>query len=75
MISSGLERRLAVVATAALTLAIWVLPASAATGTEIRLGEDGRIDQNYSSRTAASGDAAWLAGRNIFLTIDEGIRP
>jgi hypothetical protein len=29
MISVGLERRLAVVATAALTLAIWVLPASA----------------------------------------------
>jgi hypothetical protein len=30
MISFGLERRLAVVATAALTLAIWALPASAA---------------------------------------------
>jgi hypothetical protein len=30
MISPGLERRLAVIATAALTLAIWALPASAA---------------------------------------------
>jgi hypothetical protein len=39
MISVGLERRLAVVATAALTLAIWVLPASATSGAGIHLPE------------------------------------
>jgi hypothetical protein len=36
MISAGLERRLAVVATVALTLAVWVLPASAAAAGEAR---------------------------------------
>jgi hypothetical protein len=36
MISVGLERRLAVVATVALTLAVWVLPASAAVAGEAR---------------------------------------
>jgi hypothetical protein len=36
MIRIGLERRLAIVATAALTLAIWVLPAGAASVIEAR---------------------------------------
>jgi hypothetical protein len=66
MISVGLERRLAVVATAAVTLAIWVLPASAASAAEIHPQRTtSGIDQSDPGKPAASGDIIGLAIRNV----------
>jgi len=70
MIRTSLERRLAIVATAALTLAIWVLPASAASAAEISgrkaIRNLGPGDL-HESRVALAGLPYAMLYRNKFL--------
>jgi hypothetical protein len=63
MIRTSFERRLAVVATAALTLAIWALPASAAPRAEMSGGNLMSL-----ARHDGSGGPGVAARRGIFTT-------
>jgi hypothetical protein len=60
MISFGLERRLAVIATAALTLAIWALPASAARLAEAQARTVAGCLATDGSRTSAPLSGMWV---------------